>query len=231
MDNRNMSTSNINNITAETSNRKVCDRLYEYRKLYKDNLEIKKQFYAQTHPFKPTISKNTDEILRNKQKLIEAINQQLIHNEENNNSNTNNTNTNNINVNSSERCECECVINETHENSSKVNGENDNDQRISNKEGIKFVMSNDNNDVNDYEEKLQLKSKNKNRAYNNILNDSKRIKTNTISGGNVSSGGKFPTFGSVGNNSGGVYYFEMGGNVCQGKKSLMNNMNYYYENL
>jgi hypothetical protein len=86
-------------------------------------------------------------------------------------------------------------------------------------------------DVNDYEEKLQLKSKNKNRAYNNILNDSKRIKTNTISGGNVSSGGKFPTFGSVGNNSGGVYYFEMGGNVCQGKKSLMNNMNYYYENL
>ena len=231
LDNKNMSTSNINNITAETSSRKVCDRLYEYRKLYKDNLEIKKQFYAQTHPFKPTISKNTDEILRNKQKLIEAINQQLIHNEENNNSNTNNTNTNNINVNSSERCECECVINETHENSSKVNGEDDNDQRISNKEGIKFVMSNENNDVNDYEEKLQLKSKNKNRAYNNILNDSKRIKTNTISGGNVSSGGKFPTFGSVGNNSGGVYYFEMGGNVCQGKKSLMNNMNYYYENL
>ncbi len=51
-------------------NSDVSERLYDYKNIYEKNLEDKKLKYEENYPFKPELSKNTNEILENKQKLI-----------------------------------------------------------------------------------------------------------------------------------------------------------------
>ena len=61
------------NGTTDSSNRKVGERLYEYREKYLRNLEEKKDRYKESYSFKPSISKNTEEILKQRQRVMEEI--------------------------------------------------------------------------------------------------------------------------------------------------------------
>ena len=61
------------NGTTESSNRKVGERLYEYREKYLRNLEEKKDRYKESYSFKPSISKNTEEILKQRQRVMNEI--------------------------------------------------------------------------------------------------------------------------------------------------------------
>ena len=61
------------NGTTESSNRKVGERLYEYREKYLRNLEEKKDRYKESYSFKPSISKNTEEILKQRQRVMDEI--------------------------------------------------------------------------------------------------------------------------------------------------------------
>ena len=55
-------------------NSDVSERLYDYQNKYKKNLEEIKSKYKETYSFRPEISKNTNEILENRQKIMEEIN-------------------------------------------------------------------------------------------------------------------------------------------------------------
>lgn len=64
---------NSDKLPIDNENKKVGERLYEYQNKYKQNLEEIKSQYKTSYSFKPKISKNTNEILLNKQKMIEEI--------------------------------------------------------------------------------------------------------------------------------------------------------------
>ena len=66
------SESNNNNINISNCSN-VGERLYNYKKKYDKNLEEIKNKFKETFPFKPIISKNTNDILENKKKLLEEL--------------------------------------------------------------------------------------------------------------------------------------------------------------
>ena len=51
----------------------VVERLYDYRNKYEKNLEEMKSRYQENYSFKPEISRNTNEILENRQKSMDII--------------------------------------------------------------------------------------------------------------------------------------------------------------
>ena len=63
----------------------VVERLYDYRNKYEKNLEEMKSRYQENYSFKPEISKNTNEILENRQKTMEEIKSRYINNNNENN--------------------------------------------------------------------------------------------------------------------------------------------------
>jgi hypothetical protein len=54
---------------------KVGERLYQYQDKYKKHQESIKEHLKETYSFKPHISKNTDEILKNREKALEEVRQ------------------------------------------------------------------------------------------------------------------------------------------------------------
>lgn len=66
-------------------NQNVGERLYEYQSKYIKNLLDKKNLYLENYSFKPKISENTDEILKNKKRMIEEMNNVYAENNEENN--------------------------------------------------------------------------------------------------------------------------------------------------
>ena len=68
--------SNIINKT-EQNNPDVSKRLFDYQKKYKDNLEDIRSKYKENYSFNPIISKNTEHILNNRQKLKEKFNENI----------------------------------------------------------------------------------------------------------------------------------------------------------
>ena len=89
------------------NNEDVSKRLFDYQNKYKEKLETIRSKYKKSYPFKPEISKNTDSILNNKQKIMEQIKdnenniinniQDYRYNNEFNNNNFDNDIDNNIN--------------------------------------------------------------------------------------------------------------------------------------
>ena len=67
------------NITYKTeqNNPDVSKRLFDYQKKYKDNLEDIRSKYKENYSFNPIISKNTEHILNNRQKLKEKFNENI----------------------------------------------------------------------------------------------------------------------------------------------------------
>ena len=63
----------------------VGERLYDYKNKYEKNLEEKKSKYKESYSFKPEISKNTNEILENRQKILNDIKSRYIINSDYNN--------------------------------------------------------------------------------------------------------------------------------------------------
>ncbi len=63
----------------------VGERLYDYKNKYEKNLEEKKTKYKESYSFKPEISKNTKEILENRQKILNDIKSRYIINSDYNN--------------------------------------------------------------------------------------------------------------------------------------------------
>ena len=53
----------------------VGTRLYKYQEKYRSNLENKKENLKEYHPYKPKISKNTDKILLEREKLLMEMKQ------------------------------------------------------------------------------------------------------------------------------------------------------------
>ena len=66
-------------------NSDVSERLYDYQNKYKKNLEEIKSKYKETYSFRPEISKNTNEILENRQKIMEEIKSRYMSNNNGNN--------------------------------------------------------------------------------------------------------------------------------------------------
>ena len=64
---------NSDKLPVDNENKKVGERLYEYQSKYRQKIEEMKSQYETSYSFKPKISKNTNEILLNKQKMIEEI--------------------------------------------------------------------------------------------------------------------------------------------------------------
>lgn len=64
---------NSDKLPVDNENKKVGERLYEYQSKYRQKIEEMKSQYKTSYSFKPKISKNTNEILLNKQKMIEEI--------------------------------------------------------------------------------------------------------------------------------------------------------------
>ena len=86
-------------INQSNINSDVSERLYDYQNIYKKNLEEKKSKYKETYSFRPEISKNTNEILENRQKIMEEIKSRYINN---NNENNEIVNIENIDINEKE---------------------------------------------------------------------------------------------------------------------------------
>ena len=72
-------------INQSNINSDVSERLYDYQNIYKKNLEEKKSKYKETYSFRPEISKNTKEILENRQKIMEEIKSRYVNNNNENN--------------------------------------------------------------------------------------------------------------------------------------------------
>jgi hypothetical protein len=68
---------------TEQNNSDVSKRLFDYQKKYKENLEDIRSKYKESYSFNPIISKNTEHILNNRQKLKEKLDDKI--NSENNN--------------------------------------------------------------------------------------------------------------------------------------------------
>lgn len=62
---------------TEQNNSDVSKRLFDYQKKYKDNLEDMRSKYKEHYSFNPIISKNTEQILNNRQKLKEKIEEKI----------------------------------------------------------------------------------------------------------------------------------------------------------
>ena len=58
---------------TEQGNSNVSKRLFDYQNKYKEKLEDIRSKYKESYSFKPEISKNTDDILNNKKKMMEQI--------------------------------------------------------------------------------------------------------------------------------------------------------------
>lgn len=65
--------SSFRNTDPNGGDNQIGNRLYQYQSKYLQNLELKKKEYEEVYPFKPTISKNTDNILYHKQMIMEEI--------------------------------------------------------------------------------------------------------------------------------------------------------------
>jgi hypothetical protein len=101
--------SNTSYKTEQGNNSNVSKRLFDYQNKYKEKLEGIRSKYKESYTFKPEISKNTDDILNNKKKIMEQIKENennLINNIQegnneydisNNNNFMNNNNFNNYN--------------------------------------------------------------------------------------------------------------------------------------
>lgn len=64
----------FNNNQKESS---VSDRLYKHKDILRAKLNLKKQKYKEHYSFKPTISKNTNKILAQKEKLLNVLKMQI----------------------------------------------------------------------------------------------------------------------------------------------------------
>ena len=62
---------------TEQNNYDVSKRLFDYQKKYKDNLEDIRSKYKESYSFNPIISKNTNTILNNRQKLKEKLEENI----------------------------------------------------------------------------------------------------------------------------------------------------------
>ena len=62
---------------TEQNSSDVSKRLFDYQKKYKDNLEDMRSKYKEHYSFNPIISKNTEQILNNRQKLKEKIEEKI----------------------------------------------------------------------------------------------------------------------------------------------------------
>jgi hypothetical protein len=62
---------------TEQNNPDVSKRLFDYQKKYKDNLEDIRSKYKENYSFNPIISKNTEHILNNRQKIKEKFNENI----------------------------------------------------------------------------------------------------------------------------------------------------------
>ncbi len=70
----NSKTGQQSNLSYKTENNlDVSKRLFDYQNKYKEKLEDIRSKYKESYPFKPEISKNTDNILNNKKKVMEQI--------------------------------------------------------------------------------------------------------------------------------------------------------------
>jgi hypothetical protein len=58
---------------GEEGSVEVGDRLFKYQDKYKKNQETMKEMYKESYSFKPQISKNTDEILKNRELALEEV--------------------------------------------------------------------------------------------------------------------------------------------------------------
>ena len=72
---------NSDKLPVDNENKKVGERLYEYQSKYRQKIEEMKSQYKTSYSFKPKISKNTNEILLNKQKMIEEIKNRYLNNQ------------------------------------------------------------------------------------------------------------------------------------------------------
>ena len=70
-------------INHSNINSDVSERLYDYQNKYRKNLEEKKSKYKETYSFRPEISKNTKEILENRQKIMDEIKSRYLNNNNN----------------------------------------------------------------------------------------------------------------------------------------------------
>ena len=66
------------NYKTEQNGSDVSKRLFEYQKKYKDNLEDIRSKYKENYSFNPIISKNTQSILNNRQKLKKKLEENII---------------------------------------------------------------------------------------------------------------------------------------------------------
>jgi hypothetical protein len=90
-------TNSSNTNIEEEQNLKVGERLYSYQDKYKKNVEAMKDQYKESYTFKPQISKNTDEILKNREIALEEVrNKYSVH--ENNRGSPHNKNNNKLRV-------------------------------------------------------------------------------------------------------------------------------------
>ena len=62
---------------TEQNNPDVSKRLFDYQKKYKENLEDIRSKYKESYSFNPIISKNTEHILNNRQKLKEKLDENI----------------------------------------------------------------------------------------------------------------------------------------------------------
>ena len=65
------------NVKTEQNTFDVSKRLFDYQKKYKENLEDIRSKYKENYTFNPIISKNTKNILNNRQKLKEKIGENI----------------------------------------------------------------------------------------------------------------------------------------------------------
>lgn len=64
---------NKSNHKLPNDNLKVGERLYQYQNLYKSNIDNIRENNQESYSFKPEISKNTNEILRQREAIMEEI--------------------------------------------------------------------------------------------------------------------------------------------------------------
>jgi hypothetical protein len=183
---------NDNNINTESDNTNsninncsnVGERLYNYKKKYDKNLEEIKNKFKETYSFKPIISKNTNEILENRKKLLEELKERY---EINDNSNSDDL-----------ELDIKCKAIEEIENKKNILENNINEfneqrnvsiQSLSNVDGFKTSNLSSNNKINN--NNITNKRKCENIASNNSLIKSTNNNTNNTNHNYTNSNGNY----------------------------------------
>lgn len=116
---------NNKNINKNEEFTKVGDRLYQYKDKYQKSLNEKKEIYQENHPYKPEISKNTYEILKQRDIMIEDIKNKYSSVDASTNTNIDHPNSNSQQSKINKMTLLNTQINEIQENPCELNSNSD----------------------------------------------------------------------------------------------------------